>query len=115
MNTKKIKPSDIDLRDSLQNTFGKSEVEVAACHLLRHLVEDEKDNWTFSLEGLVDYYRRHNLKTDEMLYGLLGGWIDDGMWVLRDDPQYIIHWGARMQITQDFVRRIMKDTEATLG
>lgn len=103
-----LKPKDVNLSTNLIGTFGKHEVEISAVHLVRYLQGIEYKNWHFTVTGLVEYYQNNKLNPDEMLFGLLGSWIDDGPWESLGDPGYIIHWGSSLQVTSSFLNRLEK-------
>jgi hypothetical protein len=103
-----FKPSDVDLSNDLCSTFGKCEVETAAAHLIEYLRENG-DTWHFKFSGLYVYYYNHQLNSDEMLFGLLGPWFDDGgLMSFRKDGFYIVNWGSGLQVTENFLKRIAK-------
>ena len=102
-----FKPSDVDLSNGLCSTFGKSEIEYAAVHLIEYLVESG-DEWHFKFDGLYRYYYAHKLNVDEMLFGLLGPWFDDGPMRFQEDGFLIGNWGNGLQVTESFLKRIAK-------
>jgi hypothetical protein len=105
--TTTFKPSDVDLSNKLLSTFGKSEVEYAAMHLIKYLRKNG-DTWNFTFSGLYVYYYNHKLNSDEMLFGLLGSWFDDGPMCFQEDGFYISNWGNGLQVTERFLKRIEK-------
>jgi len=106
---KTLVPTDINLSNYLCSTFGKSETEQAAVHLIEYLQEINAENWHFKFSGLLDFYKRKGLNQDEALFGLFGSWFDDGGAMgFKDDPGYIVNWGNGLQVTQDFLKRIQR-------
>ena len=102
-------PNDVDLSNGLCSTFGKGEVESAAEHLIEYLQEKGENKWWFTFGGLYLYYYNNNLNSDEMLFGLLGPWFDDGgMMHFREDGFYIVNWGSGLQVTEEFLKRIKR-------
>jgi hypothetical protein len=107
--TLNIVPADINLASGLQSTFGKCETEQSAVHLIEYLQEINAERWNFGFAGLIDFYKRKGLNTDEILFGLYGSWFDDGGAMgFKDDPGYIVNWGNGLQVTQDFLKRVSK-------
>jgi hypothetical protein len=104
----KFKPSDVDLSNHLCSTFGKCEVETAAVHLIEYLCDSAENDWSFTFSGLWSYYYNHQLNSDEMLFGLLGPWFDDGPMFIQEDGFLIVNWGNGLQITGAFLKRIAK-------
>jgi hypothetical protein len=102
-----FKPSDVDLSNWLCSTFGKSEIEYAAVHLIEYL-RDNGDKWVFKFSGLFCHYYNHQLNTDEMLFGLFGPWFDDGPLCFQEDGFWIGNWGNGLQVTEAFLKRIAK-------
>jgi hypothetical protein len=101
-------PSEVNLSNGLCSTFGKSETEKSAEHLIRYL-QANGDKWHFKLAGLFVYYIDHKLNTDELLFGLYGPWFDDGgLMTFQEDPFYIVNWGSGLQVTEGFLERIKK-------
>jgi hypothetical protein len=77
--------------------------------LIEYLQETGNEHWSFKFAGLFDFYRRKGLNTDEMLFGLMGQWFDDGgQMCFREDSGYIVNWGSGLQVTQDFLKRVSK-------
>ena len=107
INVKFIKPSDVDLSNDLCSTFGKCEIEIAAIHLIEYL-RDNGDVWNFTFTGLWTHYYNHQLNTDEMLFGLLGPWFDDGPMRFQEDGFWIVNWGNGLSVTEEFLKRIEK-------
>jgi hypothetical protein len=107
--TPPIRPGDIDLSDGLADTFGKSEVETAA-ELLVEFHQERERGWDFfSLEEIRGFYLRKGLNPNEMLFGLIGPYLDDGgMGCIRNPHPYIIHFGAKLAVTALFVQRIAR-------
>jgi hypothetical protein len=104
----KFSPKDVDLSTGLCSTFGKCEVETAACHLIEYLTSIDADNWSFTFGGLYIYYYNNKLNTNEMLFGLLGCWFDDGPMRVQDDRFLIVNWDNGLQVTQEFLKAISK-------
>jgi hypothetical protein len=104
----KFSPSDVDLSTGLMSTFGKAELETSAEHLIRYLQSIDAENWSFTFAGLYEYYVKNKLNTNEMLFGLLGTWFDDGPMRVQDDMFYIVNWGNGLQVTQEFLKRVSK-------
>ena len=70
---------------------------------IHHL--QEKNGWNFTFSSLYNYYVAHNLNTDEMLFGLLGPWFDDGPMHFQEDGFWIGNWGNGLQVTEAFLKR----------
>jgi hypothetical protein len=105
---KELVPADINLSTNLCSTFGKSEREFAATYLIRYLQEINAEKWNFTFAGLLEFYQRKKLNTNEILFGLFGSWFDDGPLCFQDDPGFIVNWGNGLQVTQDFLKRLQK-------
>jgi len=100
-----IKPSDINIKNRLSCTLGKCELEVAAYHLVKFLVETG-DTWSFKMPELILYYHQNKLDMNDMLFGLLGGWFDDGPMRFWDDMGYIVNWGGTYIVTEVLVNKL---------
>lgn len=101
-------PTDVNLSSNLCSTFGKSEIEYSAIHLIEHLVAIDSKNWRFTFSGLFWHYQSIQADVNTMLFGLMGSWVDDGPWLIQEDPGYIVHWGTDLQVTHHFLKRISK-------
>jgi hypothetical protein len=84
--------------------FGKAEVERAAGRLLAFLIYRGEGWESFSLEDLIRHYQRHQWDCGDVLYGLLGPWMDE--YTTYNPPNYIIHCGNELALTTEFLERL---------
>lgn len=105
-----MKPSEVVRTKVIANQFnggfGKAEVEVAVGMLVQFLAANG-DNWAhpFSFRQLFAFYTSKDVDPNEMLFGLIGPWVDD-MGGVYNPQSYIMHWGNGLQVTPAFVRKV---------
>lgn len=113
-----LKPSDIDLSSGLYGTLssgfyrtsGEAEVEIAAKHLI--LFCRIRGGWyPFTMEELLNFYKKNQFDIEYMLFGLLGPWWDDTMIVghIEEAPSYLVAGGdGKYYFTNIFIERCSK-------
>lgn len=110
-NYTKVKPEDIAFpRYGFSiGKFGKSEVEESAGKLVKFF-QDRGTGWAaFTFHELHVYYTNKGWKPEEMLYGLLGAWMDDGSWMVVESVAYVVHWCNFLTVTENFIERIKEN------
>ncbi len=90
-----------------RGVFGKYEVEMAAGRLVEYLIHRGQGWKPFTLRGLIQFYDANNWESEDLLYGLLGHWIDDTMG-LMNPPCYLINMGKELAFTSLFLERLIK-------
>lgn len=88
--------------------FGKCEVETAARNLIQFLKERKNGEWLgFTFQELTQFYLDKGLNPDEMLFGLMGNWYDDGgegHWIIT--RSWIDHSGNCLYCSEDFIAKV---------
>ncbi len=94
--------------------FGKHEVEDAAIKLIEFFVARKFGEWAaFTFSELHDFYVERGYRPNEMLFGLMGPWYDDGPMYMREGIAYVAHHGHVLEMTEAFrVRVSLKTYEA---
>ncbi len=92
--------------------FGKHEVEDAAIKLIEFFVARKNGEWsTFTFKELHDFYVDHRYNPNEMLFGLMGPWYDDGgLGCVREDADLVRHLGHALETTEKFRVRVSSRT-----
>ena len=106
-----LQPREIDLSDGLCSTFGKAEVEEAACRLVKFF-QERRGLWqSFTFVELEVFYASKRWKPNEMLFGLFGPWYDDGgTGHIQNPPDYVIHFGEVLATTELFQQKCSRNT-----
>lgn len=104
-----MKPENVDLRLGLCSTFGKSEVETAACYLVRFLQQRKKGWASFTLQDYTNFLNscKPVVSLETGLFGLLGDWYDDGPMEIQQG-QWLTNLGDTISIRLEFVARLEK-------
>ena len=84
--------------------FGKAEVEIAAGKLILFLRHRGQEWRAFGLGELIKFYQQQRWNYNEMLFGLLGDWLDDDFHVI-EPPRYVVHCGEYLAVTYEFIHR----------
>ena len=111
-----IRPDDIRMEehsDSILGTFGKCEVERSAGRLVRFF--QSKGRWcNFTFSELARFYEQNNWDLNEMLFGLMGVWYDDGgLGGWRISQSFVGHTGSKLCVSDMFIKRCAGKIKAT--
>lgn len=101
-----LKTVKLDGCGAVMGGFGKYEVELAAGRLVEFL--RTRSNYGFTFKELTRFYEEHQWNPDEMLFGLLGVWLDDGPMERVEGPPYVVHMGRFLMVTGEFLERVRK-------
>ena len=103
-------PNDIRLNaiGIVESTFGKCEVEETAGHLIAFF--QAKGAWgSFKLDELAEFYRSKGWDPNNMFFGLVGAWFDDGglsmCWVECPKPYIAFDGVGSCYVTEEFVKQ----------
>ncbi len=97
--------------------FGKHEVEDAAIKLLEFFVIEKRGEWQpFTFFELHIFYNARRYNPNEMLFGLMGPWYDDGgIGSMREGNAYVIHLGQALEMSNSFKVRVSSRTYEAQG
>lgn len=110
-----IRPDDFDLSSPavLLGTFGKSEVEQTVWRLLKFF--QLRGYWCdFTIDELTRFYHHQGWNPNQMFFGLMGGWFDDGMLFSYKHPLGVFlacDPNGQYRVTREFLERCAKNTE----
>ena len=116
-----IQPSDINLTSGLCSTFGKAEVEKSAVGIIRFF--KSKGQWiSFSLLELLDFYKKDSLDQNEIFFGLLCPWEDDGMFYTMlgetsfrlPPPYFVVSFDYKYMATDLFIKKCLGENNQHL-
>jgi hypothetical protein len=107
----KIDPENVVLNESgaVRGEFGKYEVEQSAGRLVQFFQYHRKGWKCFTFTELRGFYQQNNWDWNEMLFGLMGSWYDDGgAGCIIEGVICVVHWKDTLWVTKEFVDRVAR-------
>lgn len=107
-----LQPKEIVTSLGFGYAFGKHEVEVSAERLIDYLVFRGQGWESFSLSHMMRYYEARLWNPDEVLFGLIGPYYDDGgMGRVQEPKAWLVHTGSAIYISQAFRVAVSRPTQ----